>query len=78
MYTCKQRGRCVHIFVSACFLSIYMLHAFMHSPSATETAAVPGGVCFEVVPGIRSQGGANPGRWLLGEKGFLWYAPDQQ
>lgn len=55
-----------------------MLHAFMHSPSATETAAVPGGVCFEVVPGIRSQGGANPGRWLLGEKGFLWYAPDQQ
>lgn len=33
-------------------------------PSATETAAVPDGVCFEVVPGIRSRGGANPGRLL--------------
>lgn len=34
------------------------------TPSAAETAAVPDGVCFEVVPGIRSQGGANPGRLL--------------
>lgn len=27
-------------------------------------ASFPDGVCFEVVPGIRSQGGANPGRSL--------------
>lgn len=39
-------------------------HALTYTLSATETAAVPDGVCFEVVPGIRSQGGANPGRSL--------------
>lgn len=30
---------------------------FTHTPPATESAAVPDGVCFEVVPGIISQRG---------------------
>lgn len=41
------------IVVSGC-----LRHAlFTRSPPATETAAVPDGVCFEVVPGIISQRG---------------------
>lgn len=42
--------------------SVFM--PLVHSTPAIESAAVPSGVCFEVVPGIRSQGGANPGRSL--------------
>lgn len=53
---------CEHTIVSEALC--LCARVFMHSLSVTETAAVPDGVCFEVVPGIRSQGGANPSRSL--------------
>lgn len=62
MYAQTVPGQ-VHICEHGCVRrSVFMF--LVHSTPAIESAAVPSGVCFEVVPGIRSQGGANPGRSL--------------
>lgn len=47
--------------------------------SATETAAVSDGVSvLRLFRGLGLRGVQIPAARFLGEKGFLWYAPDQQ
>lgn len=51
----------------------------MHFLSATETAAVPDGVSvLRLFRGLGLRGVQILAACFLGEKGLLWYAPDQQ
>lgn len=64
---------------AVCVCVYTLVSAFMHSPSATETAAVPNGVSvLRLFRGLGLRGVQIPAARFLGEKGFLWYAPDQQ
>lgn len=52
---------------------------YKHFLSATETAAVSDGVSvLRLFRGLGLRGVQIPAARFLGEKGFLWYAPDQQ